>query len=511
MNEEQSYFLGEEVTPSTPEESTNAKAPLPPVTWRDIAAPFLALALAVLYWEAFAFVRMAEYGFPHLGVLVFVAAYFAVILFILGRQTKWTVGGTVCMAASLVLALSCALYAIESFAILNCFVILLTAAMATFSLSGQAVNPCGRVMAIPEAVKLSFLALFSRVSRPFQVAGQVGKDYKNNLGRVALSVAIAVPVLAVVLWLLASADAVFGSLFQNIRFDFPTRFVWRPVRAVVLALFIASGLYFIRETPAQTEAVEKRSKERHVLPFLLITVLLNIVYIIFCIIQIKYLFGKSEAAAMAGGWAYYAREGFFQLVAVAFINLGLCLLAADEKRYAAKGGMVLRVADGLLLILTAIILASAFRRMQLYILAYGLSVLRLETLWAMAVIAVGIVTAAWKLYRPGFGFFRVAGGFALGLWCLMCLANPGGMIARYNVDHYLSGQLETVDTYYLYWTAYYDALPAYRDLEAAVPDDDAGERAGRYILDLEDDTQWYSPWTCWSLSAARARYMADKR
>ena len=504
MNEEQKL-------PIEPTEPVEAPAPLPPVTRRDMAAPFLALALAILYWESFDLFRIAEYGFSHLGVLVFVAAYFAVILLILGRRVQWNAGGVICMAAALALALCCALYAVESLAVLNCFVILLTAAMATFSLSGQAEHGCGQMRAVPETVKLSFLALFSRVGRPFQVAGQVGKNYKTSLGRVALSMVIAVPVLAVVLWLLSSADAVFASLFQNIRFDFPARMIWHPVRAVVLALFIASGLYFIRETPPPAQTAEKTEKNRHPLPFLVVTVLLDMVYIIFCAIQIKYLFGGAEAAAMAGGRAYYAREGFFQLVAVAVINLGLCLLACHEKRYAAKGGLILRIADGLLLILTAVILVSAFWRMRLYILAYGVSILRLMTLWGMAVIAVGIAAAAWKLYRPGFGFFRVAGCFALGLWCLMCLANPGGMIARYNVDHYLTGQLDQADARYLWRSMSYDARPALRDLESGAADASVREDAALYVSRLEDDSQYCSPWTCWSVSAARARPAAQDR
>ena len=166
---------------------------------------------------------------------------------------------------------------------------------------------------------------------------------------------------------------------------------------------------------------------------------------------------------MAGGWAEYARSGFFQLVAVAAINLTLCLAGTDGERFASHGGRLLRGLYALLLALTAVILASAFRRMCLYIDAYGLSVLRLLTLWAMAVIAFGILMAGWKLCRPGVSFFRAAGVFALGLWCAMALAGPGRLIANYNADRYLSGELTEVDAGYLRGLGC-DALPALRAL-----------------------------------------------
>ena len=54
-----------------------------------------------------------------------------------------------------------------------------------------------------------------------------------------------------------------------------------------------------------------------------------------------------------------------------------------------------RIVSLLLAALTAVILASAFWRMRLYILAYGLSVLRAMTLPA------GTHTVEWRFRAPG--------------------------------------------------------------------------------------------------------------
>ena len=446
--------------------------PAEPLSWRDGAIPALALGLAWLFWACFDFARVLDFGLPHLGVTALVCAHFAAVFIVLGRRARLSPGAVVCMAAALLPALACALWDEPIFTALNCLVILLAAAMATFALAGR--TDCGRPRAIFDTATLSILALCSRLGRPFRALGQLGKRAdRKKLGYAAASVLLALPVAAVVLWLLTSADAVFSGLFARLRPDFPASRILRPLRILATALFLASALWFIREEPAP-KAAEKPHGPRRAVLFLGMTAALDIVYIIFCYIQIKYLFGGAVEASMAGGWAEYARSGFFQLVAVTAINLTLCLAGTDAGRFASHGGKLLRELYALLLALTAVILASAFRRMCLYIDAYGLSVLRLLTLWAMAVIAFGILMAGWKLCRPGASFFRAAGVFALGLWCVMALAGPGRLIADYNADRYLSGKLAEVDTDYLRGLGT-DALPALRAL-GEEPDPPAMDR-----------------------------------
>ena len=241
------------------------------------------------------------------------------------------------------------------------------------------------------------------------------------------------------------------------------------------------------------DAGDTPTGERHALPWLLPAILLNLVYLLYCGLQIRLSFAAAGAAAADGSLAQYAREGFFQLVAVAAINLTFCLLAAHKDRFAAKGGLALRIANGLMLLLTLLILADAFLRMYFYIRAYGLTLLRLMTLWGMLVILTGLLAAGWKLFRPQFSFFRVFAPFVLTAWCLFCLANPGGIIAGHNVDHYLSGELQIVDTAYLERLGT-DALPALYRLREAT-----GE--GEYAINAAARHAEYKPsWTQHKLS-----------
>ena len=454
--------------------------PAAPLHWRHIAAPLLALGLSILFWQVFSIGTLSRGWGPGLGIPVFTAAFFAAVLLMTGRPRR--AEGLYLMGAALALSVSCALYAHPGFMVLNCFLILLLSAASAFALSGAARYGLGDLRSLPDTVRLSVLALFTRLDRPFRTL----KALPVRGGRFLGIGAVTLLILGVVLALLSSADMVFGSFFQSIgewlARQMPGIFLWRIFRALVLALLFASGLYFIQSPADPVPEKAHADKPVTAAPFLIPALALDVVYIIFCIVQLRYLFGGAETAAMAGGWAEYARTGFFQLSAVAAINLILCLSGTSARRFAVRGGRLLRNADGLLLLLTALILVSAAYRMRLYILAFGLSVLRLMTLWAMLVILVGLLAAGWKLFRPDFRFWPVCFAFALGSWCLLCLSGPAGRIADYNVDAYLDGRLEEVDVFYLEELSC-DAAPALHRLAAGY---DGRVDTDKYPWELDD-------------------------
>lgn len=468
-----------------------------PSGWRTWASPILAVLLAVLFFSVFGFDAL-QYGLPGIGITAFVWTFFGAVLLLLGKKARWNFASIFLTAVALLLSLSCGLWRGASFTLLNCFILLFVSAAATFSLSGQAQTAWYNIAMLPETIMLSFLALFSRVSAPFQTLGGALKQKKRAWADALLGVLIAIPVLALVIALLSSADQVFGGIFSNLErwlrsLNFGT-FVWRVARTLVLALFLCSGFYYLHN-PVNHHRAEKTPRPANNLPLLIPTFLLNGVYVLFCVIQAAYLFGGREAAAMAGGWAEYARSGFFQLVAVAVVNLGFCAGFSSKRRFSEKSGMMLRILCAVMLVCTAVILISALWRMRLYILAYGLSTLRLMTLWGMLTIAVCILAAGWKLIKPSFQVWGVLLGFGLSSWCVLCLAGPDRIVADYNVNAYLDGRLEEIDAEYLSWLSP-DVLPSLRRLQEGAGFD-ALDLA---ILRLEYEDSQQKPWTCWRFS-----------
>lgn len=474
-----------------------------PLSRRDWLAPLLALCLGWLYVSVFGADTALNVSFgPGIGVTAFVFAFFAAVFLMLGSSLRRDAAGFLLMAGALCLSLCCGIYSHLGLTVTNCFLILCLSAAAVFRLSGHSRRSWRDWRLLPETLVLSLEALFSRLGRPFQALVLWRPKKSDRLGGFLPGLLIALPVLALVVLLLSSADAVFADIFVRLGLILdelePGPFFSKVLRIVIWSFPMCSGLYFISTPPRPRKPEEPRERSYTALPFLAVTVLLDAVYILFVIIQFTHLFGGRYAAAMAGGWAQYARTGFFQLVAVTLINLCVCLLPAHTERCKAPGGRLLRAAAVLMTALSFIILASGAWRMRLYIQVWGMSVLRLLTLWGMAVIAVLLGAAVYKLCRPQFRFFQVFVTFAVGSWCLLQLLGPARLTAEYNVNAYLDGRQASVDVEYLDWP---EALPALYRLEDAAPETEGLQGQIKSLeRECEPDSHYRWHWSYWRAS-----------
>lgn len=482
-------------------------------TVKDWVFVFVAVLLAWLCMTAYSAKGFLDQGAAGLGVAVFVTALLAAILLRLGRGAKGDAFGWFCAVCALLLGWSCFLCSNPWLYVLNAFAALCAVILAAFSLSGQLRHAAATAGQFFEAIGLFFLSIFKYIPAPFQALGTQLRGDRKRLYGVLIGLLCAIPVLVVVLLLLSSADAVFGGIFASfadwLRETNLLRWLWWLVRLLVVALLFCSGLYFLTQprSPAATQpqAQAQPQETRSATPFVTVLVLLNVVYAVFAVIQVVYLFGGAETASMQGGYAQYARSGFFQLVAVAFINLVAVLLTALWlPRCEAKPKRALQALSLLLCALTLVILASAVYRMGLYISVYGLSLLRLLTLWGMLVILAGLVAAAVKTMKPGFLFFRVFFLFALASWVLLSLACPSRLIAEYNVSAYLSGAVENFDLDYvakelvIYHKA--DVLHALRRLtDAGVYPERAKLADAIRTIEAQRGTAPWAFWFVWDL------------
>ncbi|MBQ8402402.1 MAG: DUF4173 domain-containing protein, partial [Clostridia bacterium] len=144
-------------------------------------------------------------------------------------------------------------------------------------------------------------------------------------------------------------------------------------------------------------------------------------------------------------YSEYAREGFFELCTVSFLNL--CLLVATgmfTRRCAAdkRAHPAVRVLHVLLSGCTLVLIATAVSKMFLYIEAYGLTVRRVYATWFMAVLALVFVLVIVKQFGPRLRLIALSMAVCVGMFALLGLADVEGRIAEYNVDRYLAGTLE---------------------------------------------------------------------
>jgi hypothetical protein len=335
------------------------------------------------------------------------------------------------------------------------------------------------------------------LGRLFRAGQETWKPVMTAPGKLSApflrGVLLAVPLLLIFGALLSSADMIFAraldslqSGFGNLSFSFPLRLLlWLGLFAAWLKVWLIAD---------KQEAPQGRS------PFGATEVLValgsvNLMLLAFLAIQVRYLFGGAALVEALGlNYADYARKGFFELSACIALILPLVMLAyqtaetAQGRRPAGQPGPTgevgkdeeefpspstqefrpepapqplsqLRWVGGLLVLQAAGLACSAFRRMLLYIDAYGMSV---ERFYAAAGILVALAVLAWAAFaclsprNVSWVLTRqtVTVVFLLGA---LSLLNVEDGICRYNLSRAAQGK--SLDIGY-FRTLSCDAVPA---------------------------------------------------
>jgi hypothetical protein len=188
-----------------------------------------------------------------------------------------------------------------------------------------------------------------------------------------------------------------------------------------------------------------------------------ILYGVFIGSQLPYFFSAFAGQRPEGWLVYseYARSGFFELCQIAAINLSLLVLANLFSKRPRQEDLFLKILNGLLAMLTLLLIATAFSKMALYIGAYGLSMRRLLPCLFMlflSIVCLGVIV----LQKWPFSILRLAAATGTVMLCVLCFSNPDGWVAGYNADRYLSGTLESYDVEILYRSGAAGVEPALR-------------------------------------------------
>lgn len=289
---------------------------------------------------------------------------------------------------------------------------------------------------------------------------------------VLLGIGIALIMLPLILFLLCSADAVFYSMFSDALQNFLSGYAFQKAFALLamfLFAFLAAYCLMTRLThPDLTDSSERKTYE----PVIAITFtsIFSVVYVLFCLIQMFYLFAGLGTLPDGYTYARYAREGFFQLVFICMLNLILVLLCIRL----FKHHPALQVLLSVISVCTFVMIASSTYRMILYIHAYHLTVLRFFVLWVLLVLSVLMTGTIVAIYYDAFPFVKFFFASITILYLMFSFAHPDYWIAKYNIAH--------DDSSYTYELSL-DAVPAFTDKDAAA----------HYYRILSPDTSSSSP------------------
>ena len=287
---------------------------------------------------------------------------------------------------------------------------------------------------------------------------------------VLIGIAVALPILIIVMILLMQADAVFGNMILGIfRLDIPSARMVGIVLTFVYAVSAAyCGMRYLGKKTIAADSKDMRRWDPVVADTIL--VLVSAVYMIFCFIQIFSLFLGQMKLPNGYTYAKYAREGFFQLLFVCLINVGLVLFMMGCFKENKLKKLLLTVIS----VCTYIMIASSAYRMCLYIREYHLTFLRVFVLWMLAMIAVWLIGIIAQIYRERFPLFRYTIVIATMFVFVFGIARPDYWIAKYDVDHLSNDQ----GIYYLSGLST-DAAPVLVGYK--------GEWADWYLENIEND------------------------
>jgi hypothetical protein len=379
------------------------------------------------------------------------------------------------------------------------------------------------ILRLAQSVFISPVSALVKKHKTSEETGSGGKKERwNKVQPFLRGLLIAIPILIVLGALLASADLIFqnrlSNLFDWLKIENLGEIIWRTIYIVILAYLLAGA--FIHALTISAEKKTLGEEKPWIKPFLgtteafIVLGLVNLLFLSFIIIQFRYFFAGTANISVEGfTYAEYARRGFFELVAVALISLGLFyLLSQFTKRAEPKFKRVFSFLGILLMLQVGCMLVSAFQRLSLYEAAYGFTTLRTIThvfmIWlSVLLLAVTLMEIFNQFKRMALVLFLVFFGFTLTL----NVVNVDRFIARQNIQHAIAGN--PLDAEYLIRNLSNDGIPEiYKFIQAdGTPQDIKQALNAALACDYlgEKQKEGSDFWSEWHFSDVKARNLFE--
>jgi hypothetical protein len=510
---------------------------LPRPTLADLLFALALVVLGFCFWEW----RILEYEGAGIGTtLFFLLAIVATFFYLRAKGIKQNARSLLLLAVALAGVAPFVLYGFREqvnliFLLFEGLFCLLWVAYSCRTIIAQRLS--GFIMGdlFNQVFVVPLTNLSSFFTRPFAGVG-TRRSLLLPVIFAVLGVVVCVPLFAIITALLVSSDDAFRSftqeLFERFAVEELVRYAFELVFGIPIAVYIFGavvGNVFRNHTAHLShEELGRAFSAAHILPKAALytpLVLLVALYVTYFITMANYLF-SGLFSELPGTYTYaeYARSGFFELCGVASINLGLlALIWLLARRGGGEHPLPLRLLAGVLSLLTCLLIVTAASKMLLYIESYGLTPLRVYTLWFMALmLLVFLLLVAWHI-RP-FNAARPIVVLVVVAVLALGLTNTNGLIAEHNVQRYLDGRAtqftesparpdytpEGIDVAFLLRLGD-PAIPALYELKAKAQDEKVRLAAADAIEAICNpassmDEWWPSQpgWPGWDLASYRA-------
>ncbi|MDY8092642.1 DUF4173 domain-containing protein [Paenibacillus polymyxa] len=327
--------------------------------------------------------------------------------------------GRLLFVVIMMLALTYVLFDNPIFYVLNALAIPALISVHMVLLFGEKRHGWSEVGIIGQALSHWFYQNFRHIVTPFRMFKtaafrNVKDERKRVLGKVIIGLLIALPLLLIIISLLASADGMFEKLLSGIPEWIGTLTFGSGLPRLIWTCFFTFCFFcylwgFVQPAPRNTQRETQSSTVPYhetvaikFDPVITATVLIvmNLVYVVFVVLQFGYLFGAWEGALPEGtSYAEYARRGFGELVMVTGINFVLMISVLKWTEFGSS--IVQKMNSGLLYILvgcSGVMLYSGYTRLVMYEEAYGYTYTRYLVHAFMIFLGLLLLIAAVRIH-----------------------------------------------------------------------------------------------------------------
>ncbi len=368
-----------------------------------------------------------------------------------------------------------------------------------------------------EELRQIFLIPVKKVFLPFRsLLKSIRFKKSKKLGGIIFGCLLSLPVLLIVGELLISGDAAFSNATSSITeavsdffrklFDsfadseFILHIYSGFFTAVIFSPFVFSVFFCFRHGIQKSQA-EKSTAKIGVRAFISPTVatgfyvMICLLYALYLLSQLSYFFGAFSGKiplAVNMSLSEYARRGFFEMSAIAVINLTLIAFGVIciKRNKKCKITPLFKGIFTFLGLFTILLIMTAISKMALYITEMGLTHKRILVCIADLLLTVILVCILIRLYRKNFPYMKIIVSICLAVMSLYALIGDSALIASLNTNAYVEGYHNDLDIE----TIAYETTPyhAIKNLRKVAEDKDdvlrlvAGHEIGQIVFYASD-------------------------
>lgn len=382
----------------------------------------------------------------HLGFTIFYFIFFAVSTVYVAKQNKPVpVFSAICGMLSLLGSVTFALY---NDYFLNTIMFVLIGGLFTLyclGISGSFNYKQGSFKILIDMVLSVFIYPFKNLPVVFGSLKSSAKESKRSLNGL-IGIAVAIPVLAVIIPLLVKSDAAFEGLITTVAKNIGI-YLLEVLFALIISPYVFSFVFGKRKgiNKLQNPSSHNSAKKLPVSACTSFLSVISVTYLIYLFSQLAYFFSAFKGI-LPSGYEYsasvFARRGFFEMFAICVINI---VIISGVSMFSKKKSLPVKLLSLFISLFSVLLIVTAMQKMKLNISIYALSKNRLLVSVFMIMLLVIIAFFIVHIFAPKISYMQPVIIICSAMFIALSFADVDAQIAKYNIGAYESGAIDQLD------------------------------------------------------------------